>query len=248
MTAQLLEIRGLSRRFGNRTVLDQLDFCLNPQQRRSIAGRSGEGKSTLLRLIAGFDRPNQGELRLHGTLASDGKGIYLAPNQRGLQMVFQDLGLWPSRSVQANVQDALSMQGHGRGEAKARSRAALERLGLWALRRRKPNTLSGGEARRLAFARAMALEPALLLLDEPFASLDPVARNQGFEFLEEVLQATGAAVLLVTHQPQEVLALGGDLQILHEGRLTPATAAAEVCSDPNQFLQALCPKAAPNPA
>ncbi len=240
MTAPpLLEIRGLAWSAGGQPVLRELELHLEEGARLTVAGRSGAGKTSLLRLVAGLERPAAGEILLAGRRASAPGRVLLAPWRRGVQMVFQDLGLWPGRSVLANVRDALRAAGRSRREATARAREVLERLGLGALLERRPATLSGGEARRLALARALALEPRLLLLDEPFASLDPLARTEGLGFLEEILARTQAGVLLVTHEPEEARALGGELAVLRDGRLDPPRPCQELCADPETFRRAL---------
>ncbi|HEX9792790.1 MAG TPA: ATP-binding cassette domain-containing protein [Planctomycetota bacterium] len=239
MSDPILEIRGLARRYGTRQVLAGVDLALPAGARLTVAGRSGVGKSTLLRLVAGLESPDAGEIRLAGRLASRAGATVLPPWCRGVQMVFQDLALWPTRSVQRHLVDPLRAHGVPRAAAAARATAMLARLGLAALVDRRPGRLSGGEARRLAFARALVLEPQLLLLDEPFASLDPVARAAGFELLEEVLAATKAAVVMVTHDPAEARALGGGVAVLRDGAISAIQPCGELCANENSFRTAL---------
>ncbi|MBL7008197.1 MAG: ATP-binding cassette domain-containing protein [Planctomycetes bacterium] len=234
-----LSATGLRKRFGKRRVLEDVGFDLGRGRRLTIAGRSGEGKTTLLRILAGLERPDAGVVHLGGELATDGRRILLQPWQRGVQLVFQDLGLWPTRTVLQHLLDPLVAQGVPRPEARQRADKLLDRLGLSPLARRRPARLSGGEARRLAFARALAPRPALLLLDEPFASLDPVAKADGLALLEEVLEATDAAVVLVSHDPGEARALGGEVALLRHARLAAPRPAAEVCADDASFRAAL---------
>jgi iron(III) transport system ATP-binding protein len=202
---------------GTRQLLDGASLALAPRARAALSGPSGCGKTTLLRILAGLERPDTGRVTCHGAPATVGSRLLLPPWKRGVQMVFQDLGLWPARSVLQNVEDVA--RAAGRGDARAASVALLERLGIGALADRKPGTLSGGEARRLALARALVARPAVLLLDEPFASLDPDARRAGFALLEEVLRETAAAVLLVTHDPWEAERLGGAHWFLRDGKI-----------------------------
>ena len=216
MTAALA-IDGLDHGYPERRLFTGLALELGAGERLSIQGPSGCGKTTLLRLIAGLEAPQSGTIELCGRPASRAGKVLLPPWRRGVQMVFQDLGLWPTRSVRANVRDAC--RAAGVADPDGRTDAVLQRLGLVGLAARKPSTLSGGEARRLAFARALALEPELLLLDEPFASLDAENRSAGFALLEEVLAATAAAVILVTHDPEEAARLGGRDLRLQEGKL-----------------------------
>jgi ABC-type Fe3+/spermidine/putrescine transport system ATPase subunit len=217
MTTPLLATTALSKSFDQRVVLSNVNFTLESGQRLSIQGPSGTGKTTLLRILAGLEAPDSGKVILDGQLATENTQIKRPPWQRGIQLVFQDLGLWPTRTVLQNVMDA--RKAAGLTKVKEESTRVLNALGLGDFLKRKPGKLSGGEARRLAFARALAMEPQLLLLDEPFASLDPDARQAGFTLLEQVLSQTSAAVILVTHDAEEASRLGGTLMRLHEGEL-----------------------------
>lgn len=212
-----LEAEGLLLRRGERRVLDGCSFRLAAGARLALAGPSGCGKTTLLRVLAGLERPESGAVRCAGAPATDGPRLLLPPWQRGLQMVFQDLGLWPTRTVRQNVLDAARATGQPAPEAAADG--LLERLRLQHCAARKPGSLSGGEARRLALARALVTRPRVLLLDEPFTSLDPAAREEGFVLLDELLRETGAAVLLVTHDPWEADRLGGARARLLDGKI-----------------------------
>ena len=220
MSSSLLDIQSLQKSFGDQKILNGLNLQLEAGQRISIQGPSGCGKSTLLRIIAGLEAPDDGTLSLSGKAAHQGARILLQPWQRGTQMVFQDLGLWPTRNVLQHVVDV--RKASGLPNPKAEGEKVLQQLGLGSLLQRRPGKLSGGEARRLAFARVMALEPKLILLDEAFSSLDPENRDQGFEVLEQVLESTGAAVILVTHDPAEAERLGGTAYRMMEGKLACA--------------------------
>jgi ABC-type Fe3+/spermidine/putrescine transport system ATPase subunit len=217
MNPPQLALSALTKSFRQRVVLDHVSLAVEAGQRFSIQGPSGTGKTTLLRIIAGLEAADSGSVWLAGKVATEGAKIKLQPWQRGVQMVFQDLGLWPTRNVLQNVMDA--RQAAGLPHVKEVSTQVLVALGLGDFLKRKPGKLSGGEARRLAFARALAMEPKLLLLDEPFASLDPDARHAGFELLEQVLDQTSAAVILVTHDPEEATRLGGSQLRLVDGVL-----------------------------
>lgn len=217
MSSPLLDVQSLHKSFGEQKILTDLSLQLEAGQRISIQGPSGCGKSTLLRIVAGLEAPDDGTVSLSGKAANQKRRILLQPWQRNTQMVFQDLGLWPTRSVLQHVVDVRKASGlpdpQGEGEK------VLKQLGLGNLLKRRPGKLSGGEARRLAFARVMALEPKLILLDEAFSSLDPDNRDQGFEILEQVQESTGAAIILVTHDPAESRKLGGTTYQMKEGKL-----------------------------
>lgn len=220
MSPPLLDVHGLCKSFADKVILKDCAFQLDAGERLSIQGPSGCGKSTLLRLIAGLETADAGTIQIGEQAATDGNRIALAPWQRGVQMVFQDLGLWPTRKVLQHVVDvrkAAKLE-----DPKGVGTKILQELGLGTHLNARPGTLSGGEARRLAFARVMALEPQLILLDEAFSSLDPDSRDQGFAVLEQVLEATGAAVILVTHDPLEAERLGGRAARMQDGGLACA--------------------------
>lgn len=217
MSSPLLNVQSLHKSFGEQKILTDLNLQLEAGQRMSIQGPSGCGKSTLLRILAGLEAPDDGTIFLSGKAGNQKQRILLQPWQRSTQMVFQDLGLWPTRSVLQHVVDV--RKASNLTDPKGEGEKVLKQLGLGSHLKRRPGKLSGGEARRLAFARVMALEPKLILLDEAFSSLDPDNREQGFEVLEQVLETTGAAVILVTHHPAEAERLGGSAYRMMEGKL-----------------------------
>ncbi|MCH2101395.1 MAG: ABC transporter ATP-binding protein [Planctomycetes bacterium] len=220
MTNLALDLRELHCSFGDRQVLHNVALQLEAGDRVAITGRSGHGKTTLLRVLAGLQDADQGELKLHGRIAMQGGQSTLAAWERSLQLVFQDLGLWPTRTVAQHLMDALAAQGIRGAKAKQRSAETLKALSIAELFDRKPSRLSGGEARRVALARALVSRPQLLLLDEPFASLDAESRADGFALLEQVLAESNAAVVLVTHDHEEAKQLNGRiLQLNEEGQL-----------------------------
>lgn len=225
MTAPLLTLDRLAYRIAERTLFEDLSFTLAGGERASVIGPSGVGKTTLLRLIAGLAAPSAGKILIHDQIASEEHRVLLPPWKRGIHLVFQDLGLWPTRSVLQNVSDA--RKAARLPQVKERSLALLEALGIAALAKRRPESLSGGEARRLAFARAMAVEPDLLLLDEPFAHLDQDSRDAGFALLEELLEKSDMAVMMVTHREEEAQKLGGKRLILSPpGMSAPSSSAS----------------------
>ncbi len=214
-----LVLRDLALHFDGVLLFENLQLELAEGDRVAILGASGAGKTTLLRLIAGLLPPTSGEIFLQGQGASKPGQVLIPPAQRGVQMVFQDLGLWPTRTAVAQVSDV--MRGHGASVAQAQEKAVdlLQRLGLQDCSHRLPNSLSGGEGRRLAFARALAAEPKLLLLDEPFSGLDPQAREQSLQLLLAALSATGASLVVVSHDPEDARDLAASPRILRRDEL-----------------------------
>ncbi|WP_165793865.1 ABC transporter ATP-binding protein [Hyphococcus luteus] len=206
------ELHNVSKRYGRQVVLSDISCTLPAGRHTALLGPSGCGKSTLLRLLAGLEPPDSGEVVQGGKLASTPEGMLIAPHKRGVGMVFQDLALWPNLSVLDNVR-------LGRSVSDARAREALAHCGIEPLAKRRPGELSGGEQQRAALARAIAAHPAFLFLDEPFAGLDWETKSALLEMISALARETGPTILLVSHDPAEVLALARYLIVLETGNI-----------------------------
>jgi sulfonate transport system ATP-binding protein len=198
ITKAPVELRQVTRRFGERAVLDHLDLRIEPGQFVALLGRSGTGKSTLLRLLSGYDKGATGEITVTDHVA----------------VAFQDSRLLPWLRVLDNV--TLGFPGK---HATQKARAQLEEVGLAAQANAWPGVLSGGEAQRAALARALIREPELLLLDEPFAALDALTRISMHQLLRQLCERHHPAVLLVTHDVDEAVLLADRIVVLEDGRL-----------------------------
>jgi len=208
-----LAVAGLHKSFGTHPVLGGLDLTVPAGSLTAILGSSGSGKTTLLRLLAGFDRPDRGTIKI-GERVVDGEGAHVHPEHRRIGYVPQEGGLFPHLTVAANVGFALSRTARQR-----RVGDLLELVGLADLARRYPHELSGGQQQRVALARALAVEPEVVLLDEPFASLDPQMRASVGEEVQRILRASAATTLLVTHDQDEALSLADLVAVLRDGRI-----------------------------
>ena len=214
MTA--LALAGVCKSFGARTVLAQIDLDVASGEVLAVLGSSGSGKTTLLRLICGFERSGGGTIRLGDDLVS-GAGVHVPPERRRVGYVAQDGALFPHLSVAGNIAFGLS-----RRERRRRHRVAelLELVGLpAAYADRPPQELSGGEQQRVSLARALAPQPGLVLLDEPFSSLDAGLRVETREAVAAALRRTGATAVLVTHDQSEALSMGDAVAVLRGGVL-----------------------------
>jgi len=223
-----VELRGIWHRFAGASAwtLQDLDLALQPGELVGLLGPSGCGKTTLLRLIAGFETPERGEIQLDGRCVA-AAGRFMPPERRGVGMVFQDYALFPHLDAWANACFGLRAQGD-------RGRAAwlLELLGLGGLEHRYPHELSGGQRQRLALARALAPGPAVVLLDEPFSNLDVEVRLRLRSELPGVLARCGTSALLVTHDPEEALAVADRVAVLQEGELQQVASPLELVHRP----------------
>ncbi len=217
-----LSIRGLNKAFGQKPVLGGLDLDVRDGSLTAVLGRSGCGKTTLLRLVAGFEPADAGTIRVGETIVT-GQRVQLPPERRGIGVVAQERTLFPHLDVAANVAFGLprSQRHAGRGHE------LLTLIGLAGHERRFPHQLSGGEQQRVALARALAPAPRIILLDEPFSALDPSLRASLRAEVRTILQESGTTALLVTHDQVEALSVADQVDVMRDGRLVqtadPAT-------------------------
>ena len=208
----------LTKRFGGVTALDRLEFAVDPGRITVMLGPSGCGKTTILRLIAGLERPDEGEIEIDGRRVSD-PARQVAPRRRDLGMIFQDLALWPHMRALENVAFGLKGDALERGGIEAQAHKALARVAIEHLADRYPHQLSGGERQRLAIARALAPGRRYLLMDEPFSNLDPVLKEDMIVLVRELRESLGTTILYVTHNLDEALALADRILLMNEGRM-----------------------------
>ena len=210
----VLRVDSLQVSFGSVPVLTDVGLEVAQHSFTAVLGASGSGKTTLLRTIAGFERPRSGTVELAGRTV-DGPGRHVPPERRRLGYVAQEGALFPHLTAAGNVGFGLRR----RDRTSRRIAELLDLVGLDGFGRRYPHELSGGQQQRVALARALALEPALVLLDEPFASLDAALRMTVRADIARVLSEAGAAVVLVTHDQQEAMSLADQVAVLRQGRI-----------------------------
>ena len=230
----LLEVQDLRHAYGGHEVIAGLTFSLKRGVIGCLLGPSGGGKTTVLRCIAGFEAPQAGEIRLAGRVVS-GAGVMVPPEKRRIGMVFQDYALFPHLSVAGNI--AFGLHAAPQAERDARVRELAELVGLAAALDQYPHETSGGQQQRVALARALAPRPDLLLLDEPFSNLDIELRERLSLELRDIIKASGATAVLVTHDQQEAFAMADEIGILHEGRIQQWDSAYNLYHRPaNRFV------------
>lgn len=227
--AATLEFDNVDVRLGGRVVLDQFSLTLRPGEIVCLLGESGSGKSTALRVAAGIQPIHAGAVRINGETVSL-PGATIPPERRGIGLMFQDFALFPHLTVLQNV--LFGLKGLARSAAHAQAQAALRRVGLVDRSDDYPHMLSGGQQQRLALARSVAPRPGVLLLDEPFSSLDARLRETVREETLAVLRETNVTSLIVTHDPEEAMVLGDRVALLRHGRIAQIGTAAEIYRRP----------------
>lgn len=223
-----LEVRNLSRSFDGKTVVDDVSFEVSAGQVACLLGPSGCGKSTTLRMVAGVDTQNNGEILVDGQMVCGGGG-YVPPEHRGIGLMFQDFALFPHINVAENV--AFGLKG-GVKANRARVMELLERVHLTRHANSFPHALSGGEQQRVALARALAPNPRIMLMDEPFSGLDERLRDGIRDETLAILKDAGAAVLLVTHEPHEAMRMADQILLMRHGRIVQRGAPYNIYNSP----------------
>ena len=228
----LLEVAGLAHAYGSHQVVRGLSFSLASGAIGCLLGPSGCGKTTVLRCIAGFEDAQRGSIRINGREVS-GAGAAVPPEKRRIGMVFQDYALFPHLRVRDNI--GFGLRAPAGRDARIAELAAL--VGLAATLDKYPHEISGGQQQRVALARALAPRPDLLLLDEPFSNLDVDLRERLSAEVREIIKASGATAILVTHDQQEAFAMADEIGVLHHGRIQQWDSAYNLYHRPaNRFV------------
>ncbi|HYP54978.1 MAG TPA: ABC transporter ATP-binding protein [Solirubrobacterales bacterium] len=222
-----VELRNVTKRFGDFTAVDDLSLELARGEFFTLLGPSGCGKTTTLRMIAGFERPDEGEIRIEGSDVAQ-----LPPYKRPTNTVFQSYALFPHLSVEANVAFGLKRKKVAKGEIAQRVRAELARVGLAAEAKRKPSQLSGGMQQRVALARALVNLPKVLLLDEPLGALDLKLRKGLQVELKRIQREVGITFVYVTHDQEEALTMSDRIAVMNRGRIEQVAPPEDVYERP----------------
>jgi spermidine/putrescine transport system ATP-binding protein len=222
-----VELRNATKRFGDVVAVDGVDLAVKTGEFVSIIGPSGCGKTTTMRMIAGLDQPDAGEVIIRGKAM---QGV--PPYERNVALVFQSFALFPHLDVVGNVEFGLRMRGVGKAERRERAMRALRTVGLEGFASRRIGQLSGGQRQRVALARALVVEPALILLDEPLGSLDARLRIDMQSELKSLQQQLGITFIHVSHNQGEALAMADRIVVMNNGRFEQVDPPADIYSSP----------------
>lgn len=223
-----VSIKNITKHFDNKIAVNDVSFSIYKGELFSLLGRSGCGKTTLLRMLAGFETPTSGKIYIDGIDMTD-----TPPHKRPVSMVFQSYALFPHMTVEQNVAFGLKQEGISKKEINERVMTYLELVQMTQYAKRKPNQLSGGEKQRVAIARSLIKHPKLVLLDEPMAALDKQLRERTQLELVNIQEKVGATFIMVSHDQEEAMTMSTRIGLMHEGRLLQIGEPTEIYEYPN---------------
>ncbi len=227
-----IDVRDVAKSFGDFSALEEVTLEVSEGSLTALLGPSGSGKSTLLRIIAGLETPDRGAVLIDGADVTRAR-----PQERGIGFVFQHYAAFTHMSVRENVAFGLQIRKRPREEIRARVDGLLELVGLTQWASQRPDQLSGGQRQRMALARALAVEPRVLLLDEPFGALDATVRSELRRWLRRLHDEQGVTTVLVTHDQEEAMEVSDRIAVMHAGRIEQVGAPREVYDSPaNEFV------------
>lgn len=222
-----VEVRGLNKKFGSFQAVQDVNFSIDKGQLIGLLGPSGGGKTSILRMLAGLETADTGDILFHGQRVND-----LPPQERGIGFVFQNYALFKHMTVADNIAFGLEVKKWPKAKIKARVAELVELTGLSGFEKRLPHQLSGGQRQRVAFARALAPEPQLLLLDEPFAAIDAKIRQELRSWLRDMIDRLGITSIFVTHDQDEAIEVADEIMIINKGRLEQKGTPWDIYKDP----------------
>lgn len=228
-----VELKNINKNFGDYKASDNVNFGVEKGKLIGLLGPSGSGKTTILRMIAGLETPDSGDIIIDGVRVND-----LAANKRGIGFVFQNYALFRYMTVYDNIAFGLRVQKADKKKIDERVRELIKLIGLEGLEKRYPSQLSGGQRQRVAFARALAPNPQLLLLDEPFAAIDAKVRKELRSWLREMIEKLGVTSIFVTHDQDEAIEVADEIIITNKGRIEQTGTPIEIYHNPKTAFTA----------
>lgn len=228
-----VEMKHINKTFDGFQASDDVGFGIEKGQLAALLGPSGSGKTTILRMIAGLDMPDSGDILINGIRVND-----LPGSKRGIGFVFQNYALFRYMTVADNIAFGLQVKKKPKAEIKERVEELLELISMEGLGKRYPHQLSGGQRQRVAFARALAPNPQLLLLDEPFAAIDAKVRRELRTWLRDMIERVGITSIFVTHDQEEAMEVANTVIITNHGRVDQIGTPEEICFHPQtEFVE-----------
>ncbi len=228
-----VELKNINKSFGNFKASNNINFTIEQGKLIGLLGPSGSGKTTILRMLAGLEQPDSGDIFINGIRVND-----MPPSKRGIGFVFQNYALFRYMNVFDNIAFGLELQKKNKKECKERVNELLQLIGLEGMGHRYPHQLSGGQKQRVAFARALAPNPQLLLLDEPFAAIDAKVRQELRSWLKDTINKVGITSIFVTHDQDEAIEVADEIIITNHGEIEQIGTPVEIYRNPSTLFVA----------
>jgi len=231
----MIELKNISHAYDNKKVLEHLSLNIETDQLTCLLGGSGSGKTTILRLIAGLETPQSGEISIENKTVSQKGQINILPHQRKVGFIFQDLALWPHFTVYKNIAFGLSER-----KEKNIKETVFKMLDFFGLREhaeKYPHQLSGGQKQLVAISRSLVLKPQILLMDEPLANLDVKLKRKILEHIKKLKQNFKLGIIYVTHDHKEAFAIADQIIVLNEGKIEANGTVEEIKKSENEFVK-----------
>lgn len=231
----IIKFENISHSYGNKVVLSHLSLSFEHQKITCLLGSSGSGKTTILRLIAGLESPENGSISIEGNIVNDSENINIPPHDRNIGFIFQDLALWPHFTVFKNIAFGLSERKEENIEE-----TVFEILDFFGIRKeaeKYPHQLSGGQQQLVAISRALVLKPKILLMDEPLANLDVKLKRQILEHIQSLKQKFNISLIYVSHDHKEAFAIADTVVILNEGKIEESGTVQQLKKSENEYVK-----------
>ena len=231
----MVNLINVSHAYSSKPILYDLNLSVNPNQLTCLLGRSGSGKSTILRIIAGLEIPQSGQVAINGKVVTDNGRILVTSSERSVGFVFQDSALWPHFTVYKNIAFGLKEQ-----KAEHINETVLEMLDFFNLLEHKekyPHQLSGGQKQLVAIARSLVLKPKILLMDEPLSDLDVKLKQKLLDYIKKLKQNFDMTIVYVTHDHKEAFAIADQVVVFNNGKIEASGSVEEIKNSQNEFVQ-----------
>jgi len=231
----MIDLKNISFSYRDKKVLHEFSLSLNPGEISCLLGSSGCGKTTILRLIAGLEVPEKGEIILNGNILSEEGNIIVPAHKRNVGFIFQDLALWPHFTVFKNI--AFGLQERKKPDVKGRVTWMLEHFGIPDLADKYPHQLSGGQKQLVAISRSLVLEPDILLMDEPLSNLDVILKRRILEHIKDLKTSFNVTIVYVTHDHREAFAIADNVVVLNNGKIEDTGSVEQIKNSENSYLK-----------
>ena len=231
----IIKLKNISHWYSDNRVLDNLNLEIEKNKITYILGSSGSGKTTILRLIAGLEVPDKGEIYIQNIKVSEANRIIVVSGKRRLGYIFQDLALWPHLTVYENI--AFGLKNMNKSEVEGEVKGILSLFGLNGSLKKFPHQLSGGQQQMVAIARALALKPEILLMDEPLASLDVKSKRKILDYIVSIKEKYNLTIIYVTHDHREAFAIADNIVIINEGKIQESGTVEKIKNSTNDFVK-----------